>query len=414
MLNRDKSGNHSDGRLFGVKLQVKIDKPDVMSKTVLILGAGVGGIVTAHELSRLVGNEGDVAPVKILLFEKEEKNVLGPLLLWLMAGKRKPEQVYRSTRDLEGEGIDVVLGTIEKVSPEEISVTVNGQEYKGDYMVVSLGMEQRPYHRLNDFGFEFYTVEGADALHESLEEFKGGKVALVIPSLPVKGPTAPYQAAMLIEGFLRKKELTRPAEVALYSPEVAPLPYTGTELSEAIQQLLAQKGIKYFPQHRLVSATPDTLTFDNGVTVPYDLLVYTPRYQCPEVIRQSELVGPSGWIDVDPHTLETSFANVYAIGDITSIPLEMGDTLPKTGVVAQKEAKTVAYNIAQSLFGSKEHLKAYKGEGELFLETGDGKAGVVEGNFYSWPFPELEIKKPHHRELWSKIWSEKYWWFRHF
>ena len=58
-----------------------------MTKKILVLGAGAGGIVTANELSRLVGNDGDINPIKIILFEREEKNLLPPLLLWLMAGK---------------------------------------------------------------------------------------------------------------------------------------------------------------------------------------------------------------------------------------------------------------------------------------------------------------------------------------
>lgn len=385
-----------------------------MSKTILVLGAGTGGIVTAHELSRLAGNDGEINPVRIILFEREEKNVLGPLLLWLMAGKRAPEQVYRPTKKLEGNGIEVVMGEIEKVNPREISVTVGGVEYKGDYMVVSLGMEQKPYHRLNDFGYEFHTVEGAEALHEHLEVFNGGKVAVVVPSLPLKGPTAPYQAAMLIAGVLREKGLDIISEVSLYSPETEPLPLFGTELSDSIKQLLDQKGILYYPEHQLESVTSDTLTFTNGSTFKYDLLVYTPKFQCPEVIRQSELVGESGWIKVEPHTLETAFPNVYAIGDVTDISLDLGDHLPKTGTFAQKQAQTVAYNIVQKIMGVEELQKTYSGEGQLYIETGDGRAETVEGNFYAWPFPEIHIKKPDQLERLSKVWHEKYWWFRYF
>ncbi|HZJ35139.1 MAG TPA: hypothetical protein VFD29_00785 [Gillisia sp.] len=47
-----------------------------MGKTILILGAGTGGIITAKELSKKTGNS-----TKIILFEKEEKNVFEPSLL---------------------------------------------------------------------------------------------------------------------------------------------------------------------------------------------------------------------------------------------------------------------------------------------------------------------------------------------
>ena len=385
-----------------------------MSKTVLILGAGTGGIVTAHQLSRLAGNDGEINPVNILLFEREEKNVLGPLLLWLMAGKRHPEQVYRATKRLEGNGIEVVPGGIEKIDPEEITVTVGGKEYRGDYMVVALGMEQKPYHRLNDFGYDFYSIEGAEALHEHLEEFGGGRVAVVVPSLPVKGPTAPYQAALLIDDLLRHRGLHEVSEVSLYSPEPEPLPLAGHELASVVKGLLDEKGIHYFPGHQVVSATPDTLAFENGVLAPYDLLVYTPRFACPEVVRESGLAGESGWVEVDPHTLETCFPDVYAIGDITDIPLEWGDALPKTGALAQKQGQVVAWNLVQKIFGDGSAPKEYKGEGQLYIETGGGKAGTIEGDFYAWPFPVIRVHKPDHFGVLAKVWSEKVWWLKYF
>lgn len=113
-----------------------------MSKTILVLGAGTGGIITAKALSKKVGNDRKSNPVKIFVFEKEEKNIFAPSLLWLMVGKRRPDQVYRNTRKIEGPGIEVVIGNIEKVNPEQISVVVKGKEYRGDYVVVSLGVEQ--------------------------------------------------------------------------------------------------------------------------------------------------------------------------------------------------------------------------------------------------------------------------------
>ena len=86
-----------------------------MTKTVLVLGAGTGGIVTAKELRKKAGRDTEGNPVKIILFEKEEKNIFQPSLLWLMVGKRKPQQVYRSTKKLASRGVAVVIGEIEKV-----------------------------------------------------------------------------------------------------------------------------------------------------------------------------------------------------------------------------------------------------------------------------------------------------------
>ena len=62
-------------------------------KTILILGAGMGGIVTARELSKHSGNEEDINLVKILVFEKKESSLLSSSLPWVMVGQRKKSEI---------------------------------------------------------------------------------------------------------------------------------------------------------------------------------------------------------------------------------------------------------------------------------------------------------------------------------
>jgi sulfide:quinone oxidoreductase len=379
-----------------------------MSKTILVLGAGTGGIITAKELSKNIGGK-----TKILLFEREEKNVFAPSLLWLMVGKRKPKQVYKNTRKITGTGVEVIIGEIENVNPEIISVSVNGKEFIGDYMVISLGVEQITEHNLNQYGHDFYTLDGATKFNEQLQNFKGGKIAVLVSALPFKCPAAPYEAAMLVESFIRKKGLTNKTEVSLYVPEPGPMGVAGKELSGAVRQMVEMKGINYFPEHQLTASTERTLTFNNGKIVEYDLMAFTPKHQCPSVIRETALVGKSGWIEVNRNTMETNFPNVYAIGDITFIPLEMGKPLPKAGVFAHYQAETVAHNIAQKIAG-KNPDKTFNGDGQCFLEMGDGKAGYASGNFYGSPLPIVKMKTPGFFWHWTKVWFEKYWFFKYF
>ena len=111
-------------------------------KTILVLGGGIGGVVMAKGLRKKLAKTH-----RIMVFEKEEKHVFGASLLWLMVGKRKPHQVFRSLQKLIDSGIEVIKGEIEKVSPENLVVSVNGKKYKGDHMVISLGVEQTPEQR---------------------------------------------------------------------------------------------------------------------------------------------------------------------------------------------------------------------------------------------------------------------------
>lgn len=379
-----------------------------MNPVILILGGGTGGLMTAHFLRNKLGSN-----CRIIVFEKEEKNVFAPSLLWLMVGKRKTKDVYRSTKQIAKKGIELVLGNVEKVSPENKSVLVNGKEYQGDYLIISPGAAQLEVPALSGKGFDFFSLDGAAGFYDALQQFKGGKIAVLISSLPFKCPAAPYEAAMLIESIIRKKGMRDKTEIAIYSPETMPMPVAGKALADAVKQMLETKGIKYFPEHQFTEADSNSLTFSNGNSFSFDLLAYTPKHSCPDVIATSALPGKSGWIEADRNTLETNFPNVYAIGDITLIPLELGKPLPKAGVFAHYQAEVVANNIAEKIKGGV-NMKSFDGSGQCFLEMGDGKAGYAGGNFYGSPLPLVKMKKPGYWWHLTKVMLEKYWFFKYF
>lgn len=379
-----------------------------MKPVILILGGGTGGLMTAHFLRKKLGSH-----CRIIVFEKEEKNVFAPSLLWLMVGKRKTKDVYRSTKQVVRKGIELVLGNIEKVNPENKSVQVNGKAYEGDYLIVSLGAAQQEVPALSKKGFDFFSLEGAAGFYDALQHFHGGKIAVLISSLPFKCPAAPYEAAMLIESAIRKRGLRDKTEIAVYSPETMPMPVAGKVLADAVKQMLENKGIKYFPEHQYTRADYPSLTFSNGNSFSYDLLAYTPKHICPDVIAEGPLTGKSGWIETNRETLETNFSNVYAIGDITFIPLELGKPLPKAGVFAHYQAEVVANNIAERINGGSK-MKTFDGSGQCFLEMGDGKAGYAGGNFYGSPLPLVKMKKPGYWWHLTKVMFEKYWFFKYF
>lgn len=383
-----------------------------MPKTILILGAGTGGIVTAHEIAKQLPKR-EMENWRILIFEKEERSVFAPSLLWLMVGMRKPSQISRPVENIARRNIEVIRGTIEKVDPDSKTIQVNGQEYQGDYIVISLGAEQSTEHNLWEFGSDFYTLEGAAEFYKKLEGFKGGKIVVLIPSLPFKCPAAPYEAAMLIHNFINKKDLSEKTEVSVYTPEPGPMPVAGKEISNQVKLTVESKGIKYFPEHQLIEVNSSTLIFQNGKTAQYDLLAYTPRHQCPSVIKATSLTGNSGWVEVNRHTLETKYEGIYAIGDVTFIPLEIGKSLPKAGVFAHYQAEVVANNIVQKILGNKAD-KTFNGDGQCFLEMGKDIAGFAAGNFYASPAPAVKMKKPGIWWHWTKVWFEKYWFYKYF
>ncbi len=390
-----------------------------MNHTILVLGAGTGGLVAAKELSVLLRKQIQTKSVRILVFEKESKFVFAPSLLWVMVGKRTPSQIYTNTSDYKVSGTKLIIGELQAVDPVSLTVRIGSaeqegpnQDFTGTYMIVALGAEQAAQHGMSNFGHDLYTLSGATNLYAKLKEFKGGKIALVVPSLPFKCPAAPYEAAMLINDYIHKSGLSGVTEISLFTPEVGPMGVAGADISNGVSQLITSKGIKYFPQHTLSGADKSELHFSNGMSSGYDLLAFTPTHICPRVVRNSPLVSDSGWIDVDRHTFETEFKNVYAIGDVTNVPLEMGKPLPKAGVFAHGQAKVVAQRIASAIIGRPTSEK-FDGFGQCFLETGAGKAGYAKGDFYASPAPSIKMKSPGFTPHWLKIGFEKYWFYKY-
>jgi hypothetical protein len=54
--------------------------------------------------------------------------------------------------------------------------------------------------------FEFYTLEGATALRDKLQEWQGGRLVVHITEMPIKCPVAPLEFSFLADSYF--KELT--------------------------------------------------------------------------------------------------------------------------------------------------------------------------------------------------------------
>jgi len=383
-----------------------------MGKTVMVLGGGIGGVVVANRLRKLLGREH-----RVVLVEREADHLFQPSLLWLMLGWRTPGQIVRPVARLARRGMEVVRGNVERIDPARRAVVVSGRELTADYLVIALGAELAPdtVPGLVQSGHNFYTLAGAMALRDALATFTTGRVAVLVSAMPFKCPAAPYEAAMLLEYGLRQRGVRSAISIDLYTPEPGPMLVAGPEVSKQVRQMVESKGIGVHTEHAVKSIDPVArrLAFANDKTMDFDLLVYVPPHRGPAVVKDAGLAGPSGWVTVDRATLATSAPSVFAIGDVTGIPLAIGKPLPKAGVFAHGEAEVVAKNIAAEIEGHTPPAR-FAGHGECFVETGDGRAGYGSGDFYAEPAPRVTLRPPSWWLHFGKLVYEKFWLYRWF
>ena len=383
-----------------------------MGKTILILGGGVGGLVAANELRAKLSKEH-----RIVLVDRESAFVFSPSLLWLMTGGRTAAKISKPLARLKSKGIEVLKGEIEAIDPKKREVVVGGQTLSADYMVLAVGADLAPdsISGLAEAGHNFYSLSGAESFQNAFHEFSGGKLVVLTAAPAYKCPAAPYEAAMLVEAAYRKRHIRDRTEIHLYAAEPGPMGVAGPEVSKAVRQMVESKGILYHPEHQIshIDAKARRLEFANGVESSYDLLAYVPPHRAPRVVQGAGLLSESGWISVNRNTLETAFPGVYALGDVVSIPLKMGKPLPKAGVFAHAQGLVIARNIAREITGKGKPAE-FSGDGECFIETGDGKAGFGTGNFYGEPVPQVKVHPPARRWHAAKVLFEKNWlrqWF---
>lgn len=381
-------------------------------KSVLVLGGGVGGVVTANVLRKKIGSGH-----RVILVDQEPQHLFQPSLLWLMTGDREPDKIRRDLSRLERKGIEVVTGEITAIDAEAKTVVAGDRTLESDYMVVSLGAQLAPARvpGLAEAGHNLYSLDGAIAIRDERTELTAGNLVVLVAGMPFKCPAAPYEAAMLLEADLRKRGVRERVGVSIYSPEPGPMGVAGPDVSAGVRQMVESKGITYHPQHQISEVDPDRrlLRFANGTEVRFDFLVFVPPHEAPAVVSASGLTNDTGWVPVDRNSLETSHSDVFAIGDVTSIPLEIGLPLPKAGTFASGQAMAVAKTIAARING-RGSAGRFDGFGECVVETGNGRAGIGRGNFYATPSPNIKLRAPNRIWHWTKVWFEWRWlrrWF---
>jgi sulfide:quinone oxidoreductase len=353
-------------------------------KRVLILGGGFGGIATARRLKQKLADE-----VEVILVDRRDHFMVGFRKSWALVGESSLEEGQRPLDSLTSLGVRVMHDPVTRIDPKARTAYMGDQRIDADVLVVTLGADLIPnaVPGFQEHALNVYDPLGIPRAAQALNDFQGGKLLIGIFGAPYKCPPAPFEMALLINDKLRAKGVK--ANIEVFSPQPMSLPILGQEGCDTIESRLTDHGITFYPNHKATGIEAGEVVFPNK-KLSYDLLLGVPPHKPPAVVRESELVGESGWVDVNARTLETSFDGVYAIGDVVQIMLANGKPLPKAGLFAEQMGETVAERVASGFLGE-EPTTTFKGEGGCYLEVGGGKAMMVRGNFLAEPEPEVTL-----------------------
>ena len=346
-----------------------------MFTSVLVLGAGFGGLELSTRLSEELGDE-----VEVTLIDRADAFVFGFSKLDVMFGKAAPDAVRLRYEEITTPRVRFRQETITSIDPEARRVVTDLETYEADVLVVALGADYdlAATPGLVEAGNEFYSVPGAETLRDVLPSFRTGTAIVGVCGDSFKCPPAPSEAAILLDEYLRERGVRDDVRIQVVIPFGTPIP-PSPATSDAILARFADRDIEFVPGRRVAALDPgaNDAVLDDGRRLHYDLFLGIPVHRAPAVVESSGM-AEGGWIPVDPGTLATRFDGVYAVGDVTSVGT------PKAGVFAEREARAVADHLVARIRGAIAP-PGYDGTGSCYIEFGGHEVARVDVDFFSTP-----------------------------
>lgn len=374
-------------------------------QNVIVVGGGTGGTLAANLLVKQLHNEVHAGRIQVrLIAGSAKRHIFQPGYLHIAFSDLESKKVIHDESDLVSRDVHLVQQDAQRLDLKTKKVMLaSGETLPYDYLIVATGSVADPsiIPGLSEAALNFHTSpEEAEKIRNALEKFDGGHIVIGVAGVPHKCPPSPNEAAFLLDDYLRKRGIRNKAKVTFVTPY--PRPYPAEPMSKVVTPLFEDRGIEvvtFFNVDYVDPAKREMYSLE-GDSISYDVLIMVPPHRGANVVRNSGIGDPDGWIPADKRTMKIGgYDAEYAIGDATNIPVS------KTGVTAHLEAIVAVKNIVASI-RSRGELYKYTGRINCPFEMGSGKAAFVVG---SYDMPVKEIHPNRVRYFMKKIFANFYW-----
>jgi NADH:ubiquinone reductase (H+-translocating) len=331
-------------------------------KSVVIVGGGFAGLSCARELAR--SNH-----LHITLIDKNNYQQFQPLLYQVATAALAPSNVAFNLRNLFRRHSNVDIKMAEVVSVDlntRTAVTVGGQKYQGDFLVLAAGSEA------NFFGtpgadkctYPLYSLRDAEVLRsriiavlESADRDpslidKGALNFVIVGAGPtgVEMAGAFGDAAQVLAKEKRFKDLAADqAQIVLVDHSQSVLNAFSEKSRLYAKEALRSRGVQLRLGTSVQEVAADHVVLSDGSRIKTRTVIWAGGLKASALSANLGLKpGRGGRIDVQPDLTVSGFEGVYALGDFANIT-EAGKPLPQLASVAEQCGKWCAMNIALDL-----------------------------------------------------------------
>ena len=188
----------------------------------VILGGGTAGTMIANKLRKRLRGDGWT----ITVVDRDDEHHYQPGYLFVPFDRYSPDEIVRSRHHFIPDGVDLVYDEVDRVSPEANLIHLaSGRTLGYDFLVIATGTTPRPDQTPGMLDaewrrsiFDFYTLEGAEALATALASFDQGRLVVHIAEMPIKCPVAPLEFTFLAEAWLREQGIRDTVELVYVTP----------------------------------------------------------------------------------------------------------------------------------------------------------------------------------------------------
>jgi sulfide:quinone oxidoreductase len=384
---------------------------------IVVVGGGSGGLTVAARLCRAL-KEPDLA-----IIEPSDRHFYQPLWTLVGGGAATRASTVRAEADLIPRGATWIRDAVREFLPEQNLVTTEqGRQIHYDYLVVAPGIQLDwakvdglPAALGRDGVCSNYSFDTVESTWQFLRGMTAGRAIFTMPGTPVKCGGAPQKIMWLAEHHFRRAGVRGAVEV-VFATAGAKM-FGVKKYGDVLDRLVREREVVTRFHHNLIAVRPGfreavfTRAEPGGapeeVVMKYELLHVTPPQSAPDFVKRSPLADAAGWVEVDKHSLQhRRFANVYALGDASSLPTS------RTGAAIRKQAPVLVENLLAQMHGQAASA-AYDGYTSCPLVTGYGRLILAEFDYEGRPcetFPFNQAKERRSMYLLKKYALPRLYW----
>ncbi|SMB89991.1 NAD(P)/FAD-dependent oxidoreductase [Deinococcus hopiensis] len=326
----------------------------------LILGAGYAGLAAATKMK-------PVPELEALLVEQNPFHTFETRLH--EAAAHNTRVTLPITPLLRGTGVQFEQAQVDGVNLDEREVTMkDGRVLTYDKLVVALGSVTNFYRipGLAENAAELKQLSDADEIFNFVNrvfsnEYTGNR-DIVVGGAGLTGVELVTELAQRASLLSRERGLP-PFQIYLVEAGPKILPVLDDALRAKTEQVLRDYGIHILTGHRLMGATPDSVTVQTAdgeqKVISAGKIIWTGGIQARDIVKGEHLEkGPGGRIAVDEFLRAKNYPDVFIIGDMGLALNQEGKPVPTTAQHAGQQGRLTGKNLVRLAQG--QDLEAYE------------------------------------------------------